>query len=76
MHGGWRTQLASFRKVLGTATQTEAGRVQAALTAKTERLEETERMCALLRDQAHKQLGGTDAAEVGTGRRPPAASRH
>ena len=44
--------------------QTEAGRVQAALTAKTERLEETERMCALLRDQAHKQLGGTDAAEA------------
>jgi len=44
--------------------QKGAGRVQAALTAKTERLEETERMCALLRDQAHKQLGGTDAAEA------------
>ena len=34
----------------------------AALAAKAERLEETERMCALLRAQAHKQLGGTEAA--------------
>lgn len=53
--------LAEVREQL-SAEQAEAARLQAALAAKSDRLLETERMCALLRDAAHKQLGGSGAA--------------
>jgi hypothetical protein len=42
----------------------EGVRLQKALDRKSDRLIETERMCALLRDQAHKQLGSSAAAEA------------
>ena len=51
--------LAEVREQL-SAEQAEAARLQAALATKSERLLETERMCALLRDAAHN----TQAAEA------------
>jgi hypothetical protein len=55
--------LADLREQL-SAEQAETVRLQAVLTSKSDRLVETERMCALLRDAAHKQLGGSAAAEA------------
>lgn len=46
------------------AEQSHGAKLQQALTVKSDRLVETDRMCALLRDQAHKQLGSSAAAEA------------
>ena len=46
------------------AEQTQGAKLQQSLQVKSDRLLETERMCALLRDQAHKQLGSSAAAEA------------
>eukprot|EP01043_Picozoa_sp_COSAG02_P004313 COSAG02_NODE_111_length_36009_cov_42.221248_10_plen_485_part_00 len=55
--------LAELREQL-SAEQAETARLHAVLTTKNDRLADTERMCTLLRDAAHKQLGGSGAAEA------------
>jgi hypothetical protein len=55
--------LAELREQL-SEKQAETARLHAALMTKNDRLADTERMCALLRDAAHKQLGASAAAEA------------